>query len=122
MLSLLAPFHLIFIHLCESVTYSTTNHRVVPVVSSELHVHVLRLEHTVSHSELFLPIHPVNVILVVCLELLALEFERVSDQACLRCPGIGTQMDLPRDLKALKFRWSGKSRITSVSDGYGEAQ
>lgn len=91
MVSLLAPFHLIFIQPCERQSLLCP-------------LNFTCMYSGLSTFELFLPIHPLNVFLVVCLELLALEFECVCDQACLRCPGIGTQMDLPGDLKALKFR------------------
>lgn len=67
---------------------------------------------------LFSTVHPLNVFLVVCFELLALQLERVGDQASLWCPGLGTQTDLLGDLESLQFRWLGKSRIASQIDRY----
>lgn len=63
---------------------------------------------------LFAPVHPLNVFLVVCFELLALQLERVSDQTRLWRPGLGTQADFLGDLKALKFCWLGESTIKTI--------
>lgn len=52
---------------------------------------------------LFPTIHPLNVLLVVCFELLAFQFECVGDQAGLRCPWLGTQADFFGNLKLLQF-------------------
>lgn len=54
---------------------------------------------------LFSSVHPLNVFLVVCFELLAFQFECISDQAGLWCPGLRTQPDLLGDLKSLQFCW-----------------
>lgn len=67
---------------------------------------------------LFSTVHPLNVLLVVCFELLAFQFECVSDQASLWCPGLSTQTDLLGYLKSLQFCWLEESRITSQSDRY----
>lgn len=52
---------------------------------------------------LFSTVHPLNVFLVVCFELLAFQFECVRDQASLWCPGLSAQADLLGDLKSLQF-------------------
>lgn len=62
---------------------------------------------------LFSTVHPLNVFLVVCFELLALQFECVSDQASLWCPGLSAQTDLLGDLKSLQFCWLGGERAES---------
>ena len=56
---------------------------------------------------LFSTVHPLNVFLVVCFELLAFQFEGVGDQAGLWCPGLGAQTDLLGDLESLQFCWLG---------------
>jgi len=63
---------------------------------------------------LFPPVHPLDVVLVVCFKLLALQFESVSDQPGLRRPGLSTQTDLLRDLKSLHLCWlcGRESRVT----------
>lgn len=63
---------------------------------------------------LFTPVHPLNVFLVVSFELLALQFERVSDQTRLWRPGLGTQTDLLGDLEALQFCWFREGRIKTI--------
>lgn len=67
---------------------------------------------------LFSTIHPLNVFLVVCFELLAFQFECVSDQASLRCPGFSAQPDLLGNLKSLQFCWLGEMKIMNQTDGY----
>lgn len=52
---------------------------------------------------LFPTIHPLNVLLIVCFELLAFQFECVGDQAGLRCPWLGTQADFFGNLELLQF-------------------
>lgn len=64
---------------------------------------------------LFAPVHPLNVFLVVCFQLLALQFERVSDQTRLWRPGLGTQTDFLGYLKALEFCWGRKNRIETLA-------
>lgn len=61
---------------------------------------------------LFAAVHPLNVLLVVCFQLFALEFERVGDQARLGRPGLGAQTDLLGDLEPLQFRcWAEKVEL-----------
>lgn len=62
---------------------------------------------------LFSTVHSLYVFLVVCFELLALQFEGISDQASLWGPGLGAQTDLLGDLKPFQFSWSRKSRAAS---------
>ena len=52
---------------------------------------------------LFPTVQPLNVLLVVCFELLAFQFECVSDQASLWSPGFSTQPNFLGDLKSLQF-------------------
>lgn len=62
---------------------------------------------------LFPTIHPLNVVLVVCFEFLALQFECIGDQTSLWCPGFSAQPDLLGDLISLQFAWSEESRTKS---------
>lgn len=50
-------------------------------------------------------IHPLNVVLVVSFQLLAFQFEGVSDQTSLWGPGLRTETDLFWDLEPFQFRW-----------------
>ena len=52
---------------------------------------------------LFAAVHPLDVLLIVGLQLLALQLEGVGDQARLRRPRLGAQPDLLGDLKALQL-------------------
>lgn len=63
-----------------------------------------------SVPALFSTVHPLDVFLVVCFELLAFQFECVSDQASLRGPGFSAQPDLLGNLKSLQFCWLGGRR------------
>lgn len=74
----------------------------------------------VYSGALFSSVHPLYVVLVVRFELLAFQFECVSDQPGLWRPGLGAQSDLLGDLKSLHFRWlwgraESHVRVTSTS-------
>ena len=71
---------------------------------------------------LFSTIHPLNVLLVVCFELFAFQFECVGDQARLWRPGFSTQSDLLGNFKSLQFGWSEESRITRQLDRTSNAR
>lgn len=100
------------------VMYGITPHQRDPVVASKLLLLVFKYVRknvpVLIGCVLFPPVHPLNVVLVVCFQLLALQFECVSDQTCLWRPGLGTQADFLGDLKALKFCWLGDSRINTI--------
>ena len=73
---------------------------------------------------LFSTVHPLNVLLVVCFELLALQFECIRDQASLWCPGLRTQSNLLGYLESLQFCWLGEEGRTQarVTDSVGKLQ
>lgn len=49
------------------------------------------------------PVHSLDGVEIVVLQLLPLQLEGVGDQPCLWRPRVGAQVDLHRDLKALEF-------------------
>lgn len=95
-------------YMCVTYITSLSPHEIVQVSSFKW-----RACAAWSVLVLFSTIHPLNVFLVVCFELLALQFERISDQTSLWCPGFSAQPDLLGNLKPLQFAWLEESRTKS---------
>lgn len=59
--------------------------------------------HGIQSAFLLPPVHPLDVILVVCLQLLPLQLESVGDQARLWGPGFRAEANLSGDLEPLQL-------------------
>lgn len=56
-------------------------------------------------------IHSFDVIEIVVLQLLPLQFECICHQTCFRGPRLWTQMDHDWYFKTLQFSWNDKKKI-----------
>lgn len=78
-------------------------HRRADKGAGSVQSHVLVCALRVTAALLFPAVHPLDVVLVACFQLLALELEGVRHQSRLGSPGIWAQADLARDLEALEL-------------------
>lgn len=101
----------VYVCVCTCVYIVCVAGNPLHVVASELNLHVCKYDWVSVGCVLFATVHPLNVLLVVRFECLAFQFECVCDQAGLRCPGLGTQADLLRDLEPFQFCCWGQTRF-----------